>query len=152
MDITFEWTDGSNEDFRRFYLITEDYYSALVGGEDKRKGFIPYNLSETIGDVLMAYCGGVAAGCAGLKQYSGTDTEVKRVWVQPEFRRHGLGGQLMEKLEEKAAVQGFARTVLQTRECMTEAVGMYEKRGYHRIENYPPYDRLEGAVCFAKEL
>jgi hypothetical protein len=35
---------------------------------------------------------------------------------------------------------------------MTEAVGMYTKRGYKLIENYPPYDKLVGAVCYAKEL
>ena len=35
---------------------------------------------------------------------------------------------------------------------MTEAVSLYEKLGYYRIENYPPYDKLDGAVCYAKDL
>ena len=59
---------------------------------------------------------------------------------------------MMNIIEDKAFKCGFKRTILQTREAMLAAVSLYEGRGYHRIENYPPYDKLEGAVCFAKEL
>ncbi len=55
-------------------------------------------------------------------------------------------------LEEQALQQGYQRTVLQTRAIMTDAVQLYTGLGYHQIENYPPYDQLDGAVCFAKEL
>lgn len=152
MDITFEWTDGNNEDFARFYRITEDYYSAIVGGEDKRKGFIPYNLSSVIENVLIVRSGGEAVACAGLKGYSDEDAEIKRVWVEPECRGKHIATEMMELLEEKARQRGFARLILQTREIMGDAVGLYTRLGYHRIENYPPYNKLEGAVCFAKEL
>jgi ribosomal protein S18 acetylase RimI-like enzyme len=47
---------------------------------------------------------------------------------------------------------GYKRTILQTREIMTEAVSLYRKRGYVKIKNYPPYDKLDGAVCYAKKL
>jgi ribosomal protein S18 acetylase RimI-like enzyme len=33
-----------------------------------------------------------------------------------------------------------------------DAVGLYEKLGYERIKNYPPYDTMDNAVCFAKNL
>ena len=42
--------------------------------------------------------------------------------------------------------------ILQTRAIMADAVGLYEKLGYSKIENYPPYDNLVGAVCMAKNL
>ena len=77
--IRYIWTDGSNKDFQRFYLSTEEYYSSLVGGVQNRTGFIPYNLSKSIGSVLMAYIDDTAVGCAGLKKYSDTDAEIKRV-------------------------------------------------------------------------
>ncbi len=35
---------------------------------------------------------------------------------------------------------------------MEEAVRLYTDRGYVLIENYPPYDKLDGAICFAKDL
>lgn len=28
----FRWTDGTDKAFHKFYLITEDYYSSIVGG------------------------------------------------------------------------------------------------------------------------
>ena len=35
---------------------------------------------------------------------------------------------------------------------MIDAVRLYSKRGYYQIDNYPPYDKMEGAICFAKDL
>ncbi|MBR7008675.1 MAG: GNAT family N-acetyltransferase [Ruminococcus sp.] len=151
-EITYTWTSVTNSDFQMFYQITEDYYSSLVGGVSKRKGFVPYNASAQIPDVLIAYDDGKAVGCAGLKRYDDKSTEIKRVWVQSEYRRQHIAGKMMQLVEQKAKKQGFARVILQTRPQMTEAVGMYTKRGYKLIENYPPYDKLVGAVCYAKEL
>lgn len=59
---------------------------------------------------------------------------------------------MMKMIEEMAKKMQFIRTVLQTRKSMSEAISLYEKLGYYRIRNYPPYDKLEGAVCYAKDL
>ena len=150
--IRYEWTDGADKDFQRFYLATEEFYSSIVGGEKNRKGFIPYNISQNIGIVVIAYIDDIAVGCAGLKSYSDTDAEIKRVWVEPVYRRRHIAVDMMQMIENKAKEQHFSRTILQTREAMTEAVSLYEKLGYYRISNYPPYDRLEGAICYAKDL
>ena len=70
MQVQYRWTDGNDEDFRRFYSKTEDYYSSLVGGIQNRQAFVPYKLSQAITDVIIAEAEGRAAGCAGLKEYS----------------------------------------------------------------------------------
>ena len=152
MNIKYKWTDGNNEDFREFYLKTEEFYSSIVGGLKNRAAFVPYNISESITDVLIASVSGVAVGCAGLKAYSDSDVEIKRVWVDPEFRGNHISTVMMDELEKKAVELGFKRAILQTRPQMEEAVHLYTKRGYVLIDNYPPYDKLEGAICFAKEL
>ena len=151
-ELEFIWTDGNNEEFHQFYLETEDYYSSIVGGKRNREGFIPYNLSESISDVLLAYMDGVAVGCAGLKKYNDSDVEIKRVWVEPDYRGRHIATELMNRIEDKAREMGFKRAVLQTRPIMEDAVGLYEKRGYELIGNYPPYDKLEGAICMALNL
>lgn len=151
-ELEFIWTDGNNEEFHQFYLETEDYYSSIVGGKKNREGFIPYNLSESISDVLLAYMDGVAVGCAGLKKYNDSDVEIKRVWVEPNYRGRHIATELMDRIEDKAREMGFKRAVLQTRPIMEDAVGLYEKRGYELIGNYPPYDKLEGAICMALNL
>ena len=152
MDIVYHWTNGDDPAFRRFYAVTEAYYSRIVGGENKRRSFIPFNASSEIPDVVLAVCDGAAIGCAGLKSYSDTDAEVKRVWVEPAYRGQGVASRLMDEIEEKARQMGFRRVILQTRPIMPDAVALYTKRGYALIPNYPPYDRLEGAVCYAKLL
>ena len=152
MKIDYRWTDGNDEDFRKFYRKTEEFYSSIVGGMKNREAFVPYNLSESISDVLIASVDGVAVGCAGLKAYSDSDVEIKRVWVDPEFRGNHISSAMMDALEQRAAELGFGRAILQTRPQMEAAVHLYTKRGYELIDNYPPYDKLEGAICFAKRL
>ena len=151
-DIAYQWTDGNDAAFRRFYAVTEAYYSRIVGGAENRTGFVPFNASAEIPFVLLAYGDGQPVGCAGLKRYSDADAEVKRVWVEPTYRRRGIANALMDQIEEKARKLGYRRVMLQTRPIMPDAVGLYTKRGYALIPNYPPYDRLEGAVCYAKAL
>ena len=102
LQIRYKWTDGNNRDFQRFYLSTEEYYSSLVGGVQNRTGFIPYNISESIGTVLIACIDDIAVGCAGLKRYSDTDAEIKRVWVEPEYRKNHIAEEMMDQLEAKA--------------------------------------------------
>ena len=150
--ITYQWTDGSHPAFRHFYAVTEAYYSRIVGGKENRTGFIPFNASAEIPYVLLAYADGRPVGCTGLKRYSDTDAEVKRLWVEPEYRRQHIASALMNQIEEKARDLNFRRVVLQTRPIMPDAVALYEKRGYALIPNYPPYDKLAGAVCYAKNL
>lgn len=152
MRVECRWSDGNDEDFRGFYLKTEAYYNSLVNGQKNREAFIPYNLSEAIPVVLIATAEGRAVGCAGIKAYSENDAEIKRVWVEPDCRGNGIAGEMMDRIEEKAKSLGFRRTILQTRPVMEDAVRLYLKRGYRQIENYPPYDRLDRAVCFARDL
>ena len=74
-------------------------------------------------------------------------------WPQAFPVEEKLGGEEeLRKLTEKAKRMGFRRVILQTRPIMPDAVALYVKRGYRQIPNYPPYDRLAGAVCFAKAL
>ena len=150
MDIEFRWTNGSDEAFHDFYLKTEDFYSSIVGGRKNREAFIPYNISESISDVLIAEIDGKAIGCGGLKMYSMNAIEIKRLWVNMEYRGKHIASEIMERLEERAEREGYTRLILQTRPQMEGAIRLYTKRGYKKIDNYPPYDKLEGAICFEK--
>lgn len=151
-NIKYIWTDGANKDFENFYKITEAYYSQLVGGVQNRKGYMSHNVIVEIKDVLIAYDNGIAVGCASFKPYSGIDAEIKRVWVQPEHRGKHLATEMMRMIEQRAKEKGYKRAILQTRESMQDAVGLYQKLGYTRIANYSPYDKLDGAICFAKNF
>ena len=153
MKYTYEWTNGSNQAFENFHRITEEYYSQIVGGVQNRTSFIAYNVITDIKDVLMVYDDkGTPIACASFKKYSNEDAEIKRVWVEPEFRRNHIAYNMMIKIENRAKEKGYRRVILQTREIMKDAIGLYERLGYNRINNYSPYDKMDSAVCFAKKL
>ena len=151
-EVFFRWTDGMDKDFRKFYLDTEAYYSKIVGGLKNRMDFVPYNLSDSVSDVVIAYVENTAVGCTGLRKYEEGIAEIKRMWVDPEYRGKHISTKLLEMIEERARQTGFRKAILQTRSIMKEAVNLYINHGYQLIENYPPYDHLDGAICFAKEL
>lgn len=148
----FVWTDGMNDDFQRFYKITENYYNKVVGDKKLRKGFIPHNNSALITEALVVYVSERPVACAGLKKYSDRAVEAKRIWVEPQYRKNGIGSQIFEELEKKAKDLGYKKLILQTRAEMTDALKLYDEIGFERIVNYPPYDHLEGAMCFAKAI
>lgn len=66
--------------------------------------------------------------------------EIKRMWVHPEWRGAGLGSRMLRHLEALAAERGARRIVLDTNAVLDEAIGMYERAGYARIERYPGSD------------
>jgi|LFRM01.1.fsa_nt_gb hypothetical protein len=45
-----------------------------------------------------------------------------------------------------------ALSIVSNSPAMKDAVGLYARLGYTRMPNYPPYDKLEGAICFQKQL
>ncbi len=152
LQLTFKWTDGNDLDFIEFSSKLEEYFNELVGGEQNRKSFIPYNSLSNIHDVLIAYVNSKAVGCASFKKYSYNTVEIKRVYVDKAFRRLGIAKQLMAKLETAALAKGYSRLILQTREACTEAVALYKSIGYHITDNYEPYTDMPLAVCYEKKL
>ncbi|WP_407644578.1 hypothetical protein [Croceimicrobium hydrocarbonivorans] len=42
--------------------------------------------------------------------------------------------------------------ILETGINQPEAIRLYEKNGYQRIPNYPPYEGVETSYCFEKVL
>jgi DNA-binding MarR family transcriptional regulator len=70
--------------------------------------------------------------------------EIKRMWVDSGWRGAGLGGRILRHLEMLARDHGFARVRLDTNEGLAEAIALYERAGYVRIDRYNdnPYAQL----------
>jgi DNA-binding MarR family transcriptional regulator/N-acetylglutamate synthase-like GNAT family acetyltransferase len=66
--------------------------------------------------------------------------EIKRMWVHPDWRGAGLGSRMLRHLEALALDRGAARIVLDTNAVLAEAIAMYERAGYRRIDRYPGSD------------
>ncbi len=91
-----------------------------------------------------------AIGCGGVQRLDDVTAEIKRMWIDREWRGLGLGARLLTRLEDESATLGRARVVLDTNGTLTEAIAMYERSGYHPIDRYNtnPYAHH----WFAKDL
>jgi drug/metabolite transporter (DMT)-like permease/GNAT superfamily N-acetyltransferase len=88
------------------------------------------------GAFLVAYDDGEPVACAGLRRLPDGSGEVKRMYVAPDARGHGLGRRMLERLEQEASGLGYTRLRLDTGAQLTEAMGLYRSAGYQEIDDY----------------
>ena len=102
------------------------------------------------GAFLIAYVDGEPVGCAGMVRLDERTGEVKRMYVAPEARGHGLAKHLLASLEDAARAAGYDRMRLDTSAAQPEAQALYESCGYRPIEPYN--DNQYAAHWFEKAL
>jgi GNAT superfamily N-acetyltransferase len=88
------------------------------------------------GVFVVALVGDDVVACGGLQWIDDETAEIKRMWVDANRRRIGLGKRLLAHLEELAGQSQRSRVVLDTNESLPEAIAMYRGLGYTAIERY----------------
>jgi putative acetyltransferase len=148
--IRIERTNSSNEDFNR--LVYELDLDLQIRDGDDHPFFAQFNTLDTIQHVVVAYDGQHAVGCGAIRQYDGQTMEIKRMFVSPENRGFGIASLLLTELEYWATELGCSRCILETGINQPEAIALYEKTGYKRIQNYGQYAGIDLSVCFGKDV
>lgn len=148
----FEYTDGCNKDFIELCHCLDDFLNELVGGEENRAEYIPYNKLDDIHDVIVVYDDNIPVGCASFKKFDDECAEVKRVFIQKAYRGRGISNKLMELLEEAAREKGYHYFILESGEPLVAAMALYRKIGYEVIPNYGQYKDMTDSVCMRKKL
>lgn len=125
-----EYTDllvANNEGFGD-YLQRQNYDAELADFNLK------YGLPE--GRLYLAEADGEAAGCVALRWLSSEDCELKRLYVQPKFRRRGIAEKLLKKVIVEAKSIGYKTMLLDTLPSLQAAIALYEKYGFVRTGPY----------------
>ena len=112
-----------------------------------------FNKIDEQGRIVLAFDHGFAIGCGCWKITEIPNTsEIKRMYVKRAFRGKGIAALLLNELEKWAKEEKNTNCRLETGVLQPEAIRLYEKAGYKRIENYGPYKGLEESVCMEKVL
>ena len=76
--------------------------------------------------------------------------EIKRMYVSADARNAGIATKILLELEAWAKEMSFRKCVLETGRRQPEAIALYEKNGYKRIDNYGQYAGVDNSLCFEK--
>jgi UDP-2-acetamido-3-amino-2,3-dideoxy-glucuronate N-acetyltransferase len=144
-------TDSSHEDFVSLVRLLDADLAMRDGAEH---GFYAqFNKIDHIKHVAIVYAGGQAIGCGAFKPFEeGKKVEIKRMFVEPEWRGLGIAGRVLSALEDWARALGYSSCVLETGKKQPEAIALYQKNGYLVIPNYGQYAGIENSVCFEKKV
>ncbi|MQA36137.1 GNAT family N-acetyltransferase [Modestobacter roseus] len=128
-------------------------YVVRYGGRD---GAVvdPAEFAPPQGLFLVADVDGVPAACGGWRVHdraSGT-VELKRMYVEPAFRRRGLAARVLTELERTAADAGHRHLLLNSGDRQPEALALYARHGYTPVMGYGMYADSPEAVFLGKDL
>ncbi|KAL5342435.1 acyl-CoA N-acyltransferase [Aspergillus crustosus] len=125
---------------------------------------LPGKYAAPGGDLLLAYSSdGSSLGCVAVRPLpdqsseqqvqvtaSKRHCEMKRLYVSSEARGLGLGRALVAAIVQRAKDLGYQEMRLDTLPLMKEAIQMYTKLGFVKIQPY--YEAPRGTIFLALDL
>lgn len=108
--------------------------------------------SRPKGTLILAYWNDRPVGTIALTPMNqAAYCEMKRLYVRPMYRQHGIGRRLIQTLIEYAVGQDYRFMRLDTFQKLKAAVRLYQTLGFYYIEPYY-VNPLPGVVFMEKEL
>jgi GNAT superfamily N-acetyltransferase len=90
--------------------------------------------------------------CGAIRRRDDEAAEIKRMYVRPSARGHGISRMVLHELEATARRYGYRALVLETGLRQPQAIALYESHGYSVIPNFGFYKESPLSVCYRKEL
>ena len=95
---------------------------------------IPEYYKQKHGSFWIAERDGRLVGMFGLELTESDGYELRRMYVDPEFRRQGFAAQMLDFAEQQSRSDGAKQLFLSTSELQPAALALYRNRGYQQID------------------
>jgi|SRR5215213_5636190 len=147
----------SDQDIQNARTLFQEYAANLgislcfQNFDHELKG-LPGKYAPPDGRLLLATEDDDLAGCIAMRKLSPGICEMKRLFVRPNYRSHGLGRVLVRTIIDEARKLGYTHMRLDTLPgLMDKAIGLYHSLGFVEIGPYCE-NPVEGAKFMELEL
>lgn len=123
-------------------VVFDDMAAAMAAHHRAFTKELPHLLGPR-GRLLVARMGSEVVGVGALKPVDPTVGEIKRMYVRPLARGHGVGRAILERLLADARAIGYQTARLETAVFMREAHALYRSLGF---QDRPMFDRAEASL------
>ncbi|MDR2764988.1 MAG: GNAT family N-acetyltransferase [Tannerella sp.] len=103
---------------------------------DEELNSFPEKYNEPDGIFIIAKEKSHVVGCVGLKKLDGKICEMKRLFVNDNYRGKGIGRKLVDRIIEEAKLKDYEIMRLDTLATMESALRLYAKSGFYEISPY----------------
>jgi putative acetyltransferase len=112
----------------------------------------PEQVAAGLGTFVVARIDGRAVGCGAVRLLDPDTIEVKRMYVEPDVRGQGVARGILAHLESSGRELGARSAVLETGVYQDEAIRLYLKAGYRKVDCWGEYLSAPTSVCYEKGL
>ena len=148
--ITITRTSSDDKRFKNLILeLDNDLTTRYTQADYKFDVNIQINALNT---AVIAQINNITVGCGCFKELSPDVVEFKRMYVNPYFRGFGIASLMIEELSRWAKELFYQTAVLETGAKQPEAIKLYEKHGFTRIDPFEPYIGIPNSICMGKNL
>ena len=149
LSITAESFDSA--DARRLVAALDAGFSDLYLPEQRfGPNLKAAHLEKGRGMFLVARDGDRAIGCGAVRLLDPITVEIKRMYVEPDYRGRGVGKAVLDRLEQAARELGAHRLVLETGVYQEAAIALYRGAGFTSIDCWGQYASSATSVCLEK--
>ncbi|HET9803405.1 MAG TPA: GNAT family N-acetyltransferase [Candidatus Acidoferrum sp.] len=120
-----------------YRIVLEYYQAAGVVARESRENFREYYFGPRNG-VWLAQRNKEVVGCIALRELGHplNSGEIKRMYVQPAHRQHGVAKALLDSIERFAIDVGYDWLYLDSAPGMDTAINFYKRHGYAECGRY----------------
>jgi putative acetyltransferase len=137
MNTTIREVDAA-PDLDHFRALLQEYNDTSPPGRFSNRmaedlAALPGRYTAPTGGLFLLSVDDRAAGTAAWTRVNDRQAEIKRVYVTPALRGHGLARQLSHAIIDATRDRGYAELVLSTWEDNANAIALYRKLGFVEI-------------------